>query len=279
MEKPNLFIIGAPKCATTFLYKTLTKDKNFFFPKIKELNYFSYSELLNKSYYHEYKIKTKTKYLSFFKNRNEKYLVDSSVSYFSNLSSHQKIFKFNNNAKIILMYRDPIARSFSHYKMDVRMGYANQNFLYYLDKKKNPLFYNQYILNSLYGRTLSNLLLYFKSEDIILINQANLKNDLRKMFEKLNLNGYNFNDNYFLNKMNTDKRPSNIVSRYLLKNRSLTSKLKLFIPKLIINLYKKISFDKKNIDIIMSSKERKILAGLTNNDFKKFNELKSRLNL
>ena len=33
--------------------------------------------------------------------RNEKYLVDSSVSYFSNLSSHQKIFKFNNNAKII----------------------------------------------------------------------------------------------------------------------------------------------------------------------------------
>ena len=36
MKKPNLFIVGAPKCGTTFLYHYLKQHPEIFFPDFKE---------------------------------------------------------------------------------------------------------------------------------------------------------------------------------------------------------------------------------------------------
>ena len=33
MKKPNLFIVGAPKCGTTFLYHYLKKHPDIYFPE------------------------------------------------------------------------------------------------------------------------------------------------------------------------------------------------------------------------------------------------------
>ena len=58
MRKPNLFLVGAPKAGSTFLWTILKEHKDIFFstnPE-KEINYFSYDELNNNSYYRDYKI-------------------------------------------------------------------------------------------------------------------------------------------------------------------------------------------------------------------------------
>ena len=40
MTKPNLFIVGAPKCGTTFLYHYLKKHSDIYFPEFKEPHFF-----------------------------------------------------------------------------------------------------------------------------------------------------------------------------------------------------------------------------------------------
>ena len=45
MSKPNLFIVGAPKAGTTFLYTALMDHPEVFFPKNKEPNHFASEEL------------------------------------------------------------------------------------------------------------------------------------------------------------------------------------------------------------------------------------------
>jgi hypothetical protein len=127
--KPNLFIVGAPKSGTTFLYELLEIRDDFFLPRVKELNYFSHQELLEVSYYRDYKVRSLSKYLGHFKGANEHhgYLVDASVSYFISESAPIDIRNFNSDARIIIMLRDPIARAYSHYLMDKRMGYAPEN--------------------------------------------------------------------------------------------------------------------------------------------------------
>ena len=41
MLKPNLFIIGAPKCGTTSIYSFLKQHPEISFPNLKEPKYFS----------------------------------------------------------------------------------------------------------------------------------------------------------------------------------------------------------------------------------------------
>ena len=48
MNKPNLFIVGAPKCGTTFLYHYLKQHPEIFFPDFKEPHFFG-SDLIRKN--------------------------------------------------------------------------------------------------------------------------------------------------------------------------------------------------------------------------------------
>ena len=45
---PNLFIVGAPKCGTTFLYTYLKKHPDIYFPNFKEPHFFG-SDLIRKN--------------------------------------------------------------------------------------------------------------------------------------------------------------------------------------------------------------------------------------
>ena len=124
-NKPNLFIVGAPKSGTSLIWSLLKDHNDIFFSKNpeKEINFFSYDELKSDSYYKSFKINSLERYLNCFKNaNNQKYIVDGSVSYFAYPSVPNKIYKFNQDAKIVIIIRDPIERAASHYQMDVRMG-------------------------------------------------------------------------------------------------------------------------------------------------------------
>ena len=101
--KPNLFIAGFTKCGTTSMANILSKHTSIYVPEEKELHYFD-SALLDRAkgpgdskIPRIYSLKD---YLKKFEGRKEKYLVDATPAYIVNKSNMDKIYQFNNNAKI-----------------------------------------------------------------------------------------------------------------------------------------------------------------------------------
>ncbi|MAW21185.1 MAG: hypothetical protein CMD16_02170 [Flavobacteriales bacterium] len=274
MRKPNLFLVGAPKAGTSLLWAILKEHKDIFFSRNpeKEMNYFSFNELSDNSYYKDYKIKNEKEYLNAFKKgKNVRYLADGSVSYFSYGSIPKKLYKFNSEAKIIIIVRDPILRAFSHYKMDKRMGYATKPFYEYLVNKNNKYdpFIHQYIENSLYYKQIHNFLEYFKSEQVLVIRLENIEKDIYRLFNFLEIEPIkNLNNDRVIN---PNKVPINIISRTLQHNRYLATVLKKIIPKRVVR-FLDFLFYKKAAKIELASKERFLLEKYLEEDYKNFNK-------
>jgi hypothetical protein len=99
--KPNLFIVGAPKCGTTSLCNYLGQHPSVYISYPKEPFYFG-------------KDFTKPKmpiadYLRMFEpGTGKKYLGEGSTWYLSSTTAAQEIKAFNPDAKIIAMIRNPV---------------------------------------------------------------------------------------------------------------------------------------------------------------------------
>lgn len=251
IRKPNLFIVGAPKAGTTFLFHKLQNNNQFFFTRVKELNYFTHEDLAEKgSYYKDFRTNTLKEYLRFYDNStNEKYIVDSSVSNFAYPKAAERIKAFNPNAKILIIIRNPISRAFSHYNMDRRMGYANQAFCEYIsDPYKYPNHFHQYINNSLYYQNISRYLDLFGKDNVQVLILERLEQDLPKLFEFLEVD--HFSDINTSEKLNENKEAKNKIGQLIQHNRKLASKLKLIIPRsYIIRVKKYLYKPAKNIQI------------------------------
>lgn len=125
MNKPNLFIIGAPKSGTTALANNLSQHQEIFLPRLKEPRFFDAH-----SYYdfkEDYPIETVDDYLSLYANLEAKiatYGIDASTF---NMYSRQSIINILNlspDAKFILILRDPVEASISMHIQ--RLKYADK---------------------------------------------------------------------------------------------------------------------------------------------------------
>ncbi|MBR9847273.1 MAG: sulfotransferase domain-containing protein [Algicola sp.] len=99
----NTFIAGSPKCGTTALYSILSKSKSIYFPEYKEPHYFAddlggYKAHDNIDDFHSLYSKLK----------DEKIVGDASIFNLYSNSALENIKKYNADAKIILMLRNPV---------------------------------------------------------------------------------------------------------------------------------------------------------------------------
>jgi hypothetical protein len=267
-NKPNLFIIGAPKAGTTFLFEKLKNSSDFFFPKLKELNYFSCNDLNEKSYYNDYKINSLEKYLSFYKNVDTvKYLIDGSVSYFTSENALKELKSFNPESKIIIILRNPIQRAFSHYQMDKRMGYANKNFNDYLQDSKDR-HYHEYVENSLYFKNIEIARKYFSDENIIILKLEEISSELEKLSTFLQLDLNAISNDELKEKVNENKAPKNFLGRIMQKNRKLVSILKIFIPKNISDKIKSPFYGEAKKEFI-TEEDYLLIYGILKEDIEK----------
>lgn len=101
---PNFFIIGAPKCGTTAMFTYLYEHPNIFMCIPKEPNYFA------EDFPKIRMATTITQYLDFFSKANSENLAvgEASTSYLYSTKAIQNIYKFNSNAKLLIMLRKPI---------------------------------------------------------------------------------------------------------------------------------------------------------------------------
>jgi len=104
MTMPNFFIVGAPKCGTTALYEYLREHPNVFMCTPKEPHYFA-TDLPKKRL-----VQTLDEYNHLFDKagENHKAIGEASVWYLYSDDAIENIKKFNPDAKIIVMLRNPV---------------------------------------------------------------------------------------------------------------------------------------------------------------------------
>lgn len=125
---PNFFIVGAQKAGTTSLYEYLANVPGIYMSRIKEPHYFA-SNAMKRSIF-KYEVHEKY-YTGLFRNARDKLAVgEASTSYLWDVEAPIRIHQCIEDAKIIIILRNPIERAFSQYLMDVRLGWQNSKSFY-----------------------------------------------------------------------------------------------------------------------------------------------------
>ncbi|MDH3324682.1 MAG: sulfotransferase, partial [Candidatus Peregrinibacteria bacterium] len=185
---PNFFIAGAPKSGTTTLYRYLDEHRDVFMSPIKEPNFFSYDQIVEQNlYYPDKGVGSRDAYENLFKKvTKEKAIGEASVSYFFYDQVPSKIRSSIPDAKIILILRNPTARSFSHYLMDFRLGYVDTLFedIVYkqIDCPLLDLYYQQFVELGFYYEHVKKYFDVFGEANVKVILNEDLKDHMRQVF-------------------------------------------------------------------------------------------------
>ena len=102
--RPNFFIVGAPKCGTTALYRYLRLHANIYMPVKKEPHFFARDLGTYPA------IKTMEQYSALFADAKEQHqrVGEASVYYLRSAVAIANIREFNPDARIIAMFRNPV---------------------------------------------------------------------------------------------------------------------------------------------------------------------------
>ena len=103
MNRPNLFLVGAPKSGTTALYTYLARHPQIFMSPRKELHFFG------RDLEYGSERMSEARYLSFFSAAlNEKWIGEASVFSLYSETAAAEIAAFSPDARIIVMLREPV---------------------------------------------------------------------------------------------------------------------------------------------------------------------------
>lgn len=121
MEKPNFFILGAPKCGTTSLASWLACHPRVFFSEPKEPNFF------NTDRQFIYRPSPRA-YRRLFKNAEPRHLAvgEGSTGYLSSGVALPAILDYTDAPRFIVCVRNPIDMVVSWHGQAIRMGVENR---------------------------------------------------------------------------------------------------------------------------------------------------------
>ena len=164
-KKPNLFILGAPKCGTTTIYHWLGQIQDIFISNVKEPHYFC----------EDYQITSLKAYKDLYKNSDSyKYALDASVWYFYH-KSWRDIIKHNPNSKFILLLRNPLLMMQSMHSQQIFNG-----------NELEPQFNEAIKLNDLRNKGQSiKIKKGYLSQHLAYINSCCLDNTLEKFIHEV----------------------------------------------------------------------------------------------
>lgn len=226
-KKIRFFIIGAQKCGTTSLFEFLDKHPDCLGAPSKESLLFSRSD---------YKEPTESDIWSIFslwrlvKSSRKQLLFEATPDnvYFEEVP--ERLWRHNPDARLILLVREPVSRAFSEYTMDCRITKRNISCLRedpdreYFDCLKDPeqypfswfiqeefrkiketgsylpsaFYYPDFIRRGLYSDQLERYYRYFKPEQILVIEDMELKNQkketLRRIEDFLNISPFSWEE-------------------------------------------------------------------------------------
>ena len=280
--KVDFFIVGAPKAGTTSLYHYLSEHPQVEMSSQKEPDYFS-DKAINEQgmYYTKNRVNSLAKYESLFVQKESVVYGEASVSYLFYENVPEDIKKYNPNAKIIIMLRNPIERAFSHYLMDYRLGLISDSFENVLAKKskhKNAhLFYQQYIEVSKYSKQIQRYLDFFKKENILFIDYEDFKKNVSKTVDQV-YNFLNISTEFVADintKHNTFIMPKNKIIRLIYSFVFLRKILTFLFPTYLVKNIRVLLF-KSDQKPELLKETRSLLKRIFNDDIKNLEEVLSK---
>ena len=241
MKNPNLFIVGAPKSGTTFLYHYLKQHPDIYFPNFKEPHFFG-SDLIRRNGAYNLSL---DEYQDLFKT-DKKIIGEASTFYIFSKDAPEEIYNFNPKAKIIIMLRDLVDLVHSLHSQFVFSGdEVIEDFTQALELEDsrlsgksipnqttvvNKLFYTSNILSL--PRSIQSFIRYFGRENIKFIDLDDIKKNPKKVYsetlEFLNVDSnINTDDFKVINKNKTYKSKTvrDFIKKYSIFLGSLRSKV------------------------------------------------------
>lgn len=246
LTKPNFFIVGAAKSATTSIYHYLSQHSDVFFPTIKEPKYFS-SKYINfpqtgpgdYEFTDKPTIKELKDYLALYKKGvGYKIIGDASVDNLYYYQTAEDIKKFSPDARILIILRNPVDRAFSHYTHFIRDKRETETFkraleLEELRIKSGYEFSWHYRKAGLYYEQVKNYLNVFENNvKVVLFEDINNRPNeiLEEICIFLDIN-YSEINNIRFTKHNTSGNAKNQLFAYLVNSPNFLKKhLKKLLP-------------------------------------------------
>jgi len=191
----DFFVIGVARGGTTSLYNYLQQHAEVFLPGVKECNYFSEVESLDKEVYldpeagkeyHMKIIQSAEVYNELFLDAEANQTKgEVSPSYMWDQSTAKKIYDYNKEAKIIVTLRNPIERAYSHYLMHYHTGYdKSESFEESLNSERNGIWGggNMYLEMGLYHSQLKAYFDLFNKDQIkVIVTEEWTRNSSQSM--------------------------------------------------------------------------------------------------
>lgn len=302
---PNFFVVGAAKSGTTSLYEYMKMHPQIYMAPIKETHHFStdidntkfrpnYARSLNKDLtrfletdmedgiFHAF-VKDRAQYIKLFRNvKNEKAIGEITNSYLYSKEAARNIHSTFPDAKVIMMLRNPIDRAFSHYLMDLRIGYETADFMTAVkkDMARDPKGWgisNLYIEIGMYAEQVKRFVEVIPEQQRRIYIFDDFKKDagavVKDMFSFLGVEADVDID--FSQKFNPSFIPKNKLIGKLNTQKKVKDWLKGVLPKSVKSKFKKTFYTDKDLPRI-TAEEKRFLAGIFRDDVMKLGKLLNR---
>lgn len=150
-SKVSLFIVGAQKAGTSALHNYLVKHPNVKGGLRKEINFFNHQEKYDQgqNWYHQ-----QFKAPLFFQPKS--IFIDSTPQYLNNLDVPEKIFKYNKNAKIVILLREPVSWAYSAWNMYKQFAEKDQEYKLWRAKRAISIYEREKFIKFLNHRPFPN---------------------------------------------------------------------------------------------------------------------------
>ena len=244
-RKVDFFVIGVARGGTTSLYNYLQQHPEIFLPRVKECNYFSEVDSVDKEAYskpepgREYHMKIirdeKVYHGLFEAAKPGQCMGEISPSYLWDKGTAQRIHSHNPDAKILVSLRNPVNRAHSHYLMHFQTGHENSaTFEQALEAPKKEIWGggNMYLEMGLYYDQLKPYFDHFPSENIkVLISEDWTSRNgeaLSEIFDFLGLEDISFVDD---TSHNASKQLKNKGLLDILRSERIKRLIKWLLPE------------------------------------------------
>lgn len=178
-KKPNLFLVGFPKCGTTSLWVYLKSHPEIYMCPIKEPRFFGTSNRKGS----KRTISNLKDYLGLFKEATkEKVIGEASVTYINNPSSATKIHDFNPNSKILILVRNPVEYLRSLYQNGRKNGLEKETDFKKAFKNSKYLPYSSWVKMS---KKIKRYIRIFGKEKVKIIVLEELIKKPKKTYKEL----------------------------------------------------------------------------------------------
>lgn len=175
LDKIDLMIIGAQKAGTTALKNYLNEHPEILGHPQTEFDFFNTDSEYNKGF--EYAIK---KYFTEGDKSTAKIIAAKYVSIYYNDDLLKKLALHNPNCKLVFIIREPVARAYSAYTMEIFSGWLKRDSLEIIDAIKtnnyNDTMYRLFVKMGLYDDHITMIYKYFPKNQVRIV----LYEDLQK---------------------------------------------------------------------------------------------------